>query len=1137
MPSTVFNSGGVKLLKSILRFKNSDVQIITDNSADPTVTAVDAVAGSIYIRTTGQVYIKNTSGNNTDFRIVASQAELNAHINNPTDAHDASAISNIPVGNLSAVNVQSALDELQADVDTRALDSIVIKKDGSVTFTANQSLGGFKLTNSTDPVSSQDLVTLAYMNARLNGLTPKAPVRVATLIAGTLATSFESGDVIDGITLSTNDRILIKNQAAPSENGIYIVNVTGAPTRSQDMDSTTPFDEFNGAWVAIQEGSQTGQVFVQYGVVTVVNTDPVNFQFYNPIAGLIGGDMITFAGSTFSVDLATVSGLESSNPANVAGQLRIKLEATNPSLQMAISNQLGLKMGSNSALGKFSDGVNVQVDNSTTEIISNFIQVKDAGITNAKIASGIDAVKLSSGAVSNTEFDYLDGVTSPIQTQLNNSATIALDNLSTTSINADLLPIVNNVVNVGTSALKWQNVWIDTAAKSPTYDIVASGAGNAFVSGSFKAINGAESPDGIAVGSAIVNAASGRSGVVTILDASNNSTPTRNILIGTGDKTAGTGDSGSINLVTGTSVGGTRGSIIINAPNVVIRTGQELRFNNPANTFHTSLKAGSNVANLSLTLPLADGTSGQVLSTDGAGATSFISIPTSTNPLLTNTALADSNATLTGAEMYGGLFTITPSLARTLTTDTAVNILAAFPGIQDNNHYSMIITCFLFANASHDVTLVAGSGVTIVGKAIINDGATTWLVRRLTSTTVSVTRTDSSVGRFSNGSFASPSISFINATSTGIVSSGTGMTLVTAGAGRLAITNTSIQPSIPIQPSIQGTAAAPMYAFAANTTTGLYSHNTNTLGITTGGVQRMTISTTDTITTLPIRLPSGSASVPSMTFGGGGQVGIFLTSTNVLGIGTQGVSRATIQASGADFTIPVTSTSGDINLITSVALSDANATLTAAQLTSSRVFTITPTVARTLTTDTAVNIVAALTGNVVGSNTEFTIINNAAFDVTLAAGAGVTLVGRTVISNGSGAWKLRIDSASAVTIFNTSAQAPAAALGVTTLISATNASMTSTVTNEVIAGLTFAHATNNSANIIYRIKKGTLVRTGTMLVSTDGTNVAFNDTFVETVDSSVVFEAVVNGANINIRHTNTESGTMNISFEQKLFPV
>ena len=53
----------------------------------------------------------------------AATTILDSHISNLTDAHDASAISNIPSGNLVAVNVQTALDELQTDIDTRAIAS------------------------------------------------------------------------------------------------------------------------------------------------------------------------------------------------------------------------------------------------------------------------------------------------------------------------------------------------------------------------------------------------------------------------------------------------------------------------------------------------------------------------------------------------------------------------------------------------------------------------------------------------------------------------------------------------------------------------------------------------------------------------------------------------------------------------------------------------------------------------------------------------------------------------------------------------------------------------------------------------------------------------------------------------------
>ncbi len=121
---------------------------------------------------------------------------------------------------------------------------------------------------------------------------------------------------------------------------------------------------------------------------------------------------------------------------------------------------------------------------------------------------------------------------------------------------------------------------------------------------------------------------------------------------------------------------------------------------------------------------------------------------------------------------------------------------------------------------------------------------------------------------------------------------------------------------------------------------------------------------------------------------------------------------------GAAFTGPVSSTAGALNTVAVVALGNVAATLTAAQLTASKIFTITPTAARILTTDTAVNIIAALGGfdAAFAKNVAFTVINTAAFDVTLAPGAGVTIIGKAIVKDGSGTWRIRIDSASAVTI-------------------------------------------------------------------------------------------------------------------------
>lgn len=77
----------------------------------------------------------------------------------------------------------------------------------------------------------------AYVDSVAQGLDLKASVRVATTTAWTLASDFEDWDTVDGVVLATWDRILIKNQASWVENGIYIVQATGAPVRADDLDT------------------------------------------------------------------------------------------------------------------------------------------------------------------------------------------------------------------------------------------------------------------------------------------------------------------------------------------------------------------------------------------------------------------------------------------------------------------------------------------------------------------------------------------------------------------------------------------------------------------------------------------------------------------------------------------------------------------------------------------------------------------------------------------------------------------------------------------------------------------------------------------------------------------------------------
>ncbi len=93
----------------------------------------------------------------------------------------------------------------------------------------------------------------SYVDNAVTGLFWKNACDVATTTAGTLATSFNTGTgVIDGVTLVTLMRILIKNQTTASENGIYIVQGSGAPIRATDSDTSA---EIISEAVMIKQGT------------------------------------------------------------------------------------------------------------------------------------------------------------------------------------------------------------------------------------------------------------------------------------------------------------------------------------------------------------------------------------------------------------------------------------------------------------------------------------------------------------------------------------------------------------------------------------------------------------------------------------------------------------------------------------------------------------------------------------------------------------------------------------------------------------------------------------------------------------------------------------------------------------------
>lgn len=91
-----------------------------------------------------------------------------------------------------------------------------------------------RIVNVGSPSLATDAANKQYVDNLVNGLNWKAAVDVATTSNGTLASAYAAGQVIDGMTLLTGWRILIKNQTTQADNGIYVVQASGAPQRAGD---------------------------------------------------------------------------------------------------------------------------------------------------------------------------------------------------------------------------------------------------------------------------------------------------------------------------------------------------------------------------------------------------------------------------------------------------------------------------------------------------------------------------------------------------------------------------------------------------------------------------------------------------------------------------------------------------------------------------------------------------------------------------------------------------------------------------------------------------------------------------------------------------------------------------------------
>jgi hypothetical protein len=155
------------------------------------------------------------------------------------------------------------------------------------------------------PTDANHAATKAYVDAARSGLDVKASVRAATTAPVLLASGLEAGDVIDAVTLVAGDRVLVKNQSTASENGIYVVQSSGAAVRATDANGTADTGTVSGGtFTFVEEGTDNGDagyVVSSNGTINV-GTDAMAWVQFSGTGQITAGEGMSKLGNTLNVN-------------------------------------------------------------------------------------------------------------------------------------------------------------------------------------------------------------------------------------------------------------------------------------------------------------------------------------------------------------------------------------------------------------------------------------------------------------------------------------------------------------------------------------------------------------------------------------------------------------------------------------------------------------------------------------------------------------------------------------------------------------------------------------------------------------------------------------------------------------------
>ncbi len=338
-------------------------------------------------------------------------------------------------------------------------------------------LANQRIVNLADPSSATDAVTKQYADALTRNLSWKLAVRVATTANGTLASAFANGQTIDGITLATGDRILLKNQSTGGENGIYVVAASGAPARAEDADSA---DELKGATVTVLQGTVNADKV--FRLITDNITLGTTAQTWTEIGGGSGttysadGDGITESGTVFSLELDGTtlskssaglrigSGAAGSGITESSGVLAVNTGTASASLLEVSSDtvRISADAAGNGLTGGAGSALAVGAGNGITVNANDVALASSTGGAGLTYTTGVLAVGQGSGISVAADAVAVDSSVARVY-----AANIG-DGSTTNIVVTHNLGTRDVSVTVRSATTPWEQVFVDNEATSTT---------------------------------------------------------------------------------------------------------------------------------------------------------------------------------------------------------------------------------------------------------------------------------------------------------------------------------------------------------------------------------------------------------------------------------------------------------------------------------------------------------------------------------------------------------------------------------------------------------------------------------------------------------------------------------------------